>query len=243
MDLWQRTWRDLRHCFDLLLPPACLLCGERLPHGASASEFCPGCQAGLPQPVPARCPVCAVAYRAPTPSLHHCESCLRHQPPFTRVHAVGPYAGTLQEAVQRFKYRGQLTLERPLGNRLVAALRAGHATRPHLVIPVPLHRERLRSRGYNQALQLARQIGRQFDVPVAADLLRRTRATAPQQGLTAAARHGNLRGAFAATRSLRGQRILLVDDVMTTGTTARECAAVLGAAGAAAIEVAVLGRA
>jgi ComF family protein len=111
------------------------------------------------------------------------------------------------------------------------------------VIPVPLHRARLRSRGYNQALQLARQIGRQLDVPVAADLLRRTRATAPQQGLTAAARHGNLRGAFAVHRPLGGQRVLLVDDVMTTGTTARECAAALRAAGAASVDVAVLGRA
>ena len=243
MDLWQRTWRDLRHCFDLLLPPACLMCGERLPHGASASEFCPGCQAGLPQPAPARCPVCAVAYRAPTPSLHHCESCLRHQPPFTRVHAVGPYAGTLQEAVQRFKYRGQLSLERPLGILLGETVLKGTTQHPDLVVPVPLHRNRLRDRGYNQALQLARQVGRQIKVPVAPDLLRRVRDTATQQGLDAAARKSNLRNAFAVARPLTGQRLLLVDDVLTTGTTARECAHVLLAAGASGVEVAVLARA
>ena len=243
MNFWQFARDELRRCCDLLLPAACLLCGEALPVDAPAADFCPACQAGWPQPAPASCPVCAVAHHTLLLSHHHCEACLRQPPPFAQVHAVGPYAGTLQEAVQRFKYRGQLTLERPLGNRLVAALRAGHATRPQLVIPVPLHRERLRSRGYNQALQLARQIGRQFDVPVAADLLRRVRATEPQQGLDAAARHSNLRGAFAAAGPVRGQRILLVDDVMTTGTTARECTAVLRSAGAAAVEVAVLGRA
>jgi len=243
MDLWQRTWRELRHCCDLLLPPACLLCGERLPHGAPASEFCPGCQAGLPQPAPARCPVCAVAYQTPIPSRHHCENCLRHQPPFTRVHAVGPYAGTLQEAIQHFKYRGQLPLERPLGRLLADTVLKGTAHRPELVVPVPLHRHRLRDRGYNQALQLARQVGRQIKAPVAPDLLRRVRDTATQQGLDAVARRSNLRDAFAVTQPLSGQRLLLVDDVLTTGTTARECARVLLAAGAAGVEVAVLARA
>jgi ComF family protein len=243
MSIWLSARDELRRCLDLLLPPVCLLCGQRLPDGTAATELCPACRAGLPQPTPARCPVCAVAHRTLIPSLHHCEACLRHPPPFARVHAVGPYAGTLREAVQNFKYHGQLALERPLGQLLAAALHAGAAARPDLLVPVPLHLERLRSRGYNQALQLARQIGRQWDAPVAIDLLRRVRPTAPQQGLTAVARQHNLRGAFTATRRLPGRRILLVDDVLTTAATARECAAVLRAAGAASVEVVVLGRA
>jgi ComF family protein len=108
---------------------------------------------------------------------------------------------------------------------------------------VPLHKNRLRGRGYNQALQLARQLGRHLGVPVAPELLRRVRDTAAQQGLDAAARNSNLRGAFTVSHPVAGRRILLVDDVMTTGATARECAAVLVAAGVAAVEVAVLGRA
>jgi ComF family protein len=243
MDFWRHVLRDLRLCCDLLLPPACPLCGERLPDGTPAADFCPVCRAGLPQPAPARCPVCAVAHRTTIPSLHRCESCLRQQPPFTRVHAAGPYAGTLKDAVHHFKYRGRLSLERPLGNLLAEAVNKGHGPRPDLLVPVPLHLDRLRDRGYNQSLQLARQVGKLLAVPVAPALLRRVRTTVPQQGLDASARKSNLRGAFTVTGSLAGRHLLLVDDVLTTGATAGECTRVLQAAGAASVEVAVLGRA
>jgi ComF family protein len=243
MELWQRIGCELRQCCEMLLPPACLLCGERLPAGMTAIDLCPVCRSGLQLLTPGRCPVCAVAYRAPEPALHHCEDCLRQPPPFSRVHAVGPYAGTLQDAVQRFKYRGQLALERPLGALLTEAVSRESSEHLTLVVPVPLHVTRLRERGYNQSLQLARQVGRRLDVPVAADLLRRTRPTSSQQGLAAAARKRNLRGAFAVSAPLAGGNILLVDDVLTTGTTARECATALRAAGATAVEVAVIGRA
>lgn len=243
MSLWPRIRSDLRQCLDLLLPPACLLCSERLPAGTPATAFCPTCAAGMPQPAPACCPLCAVAHRTPVPSRHHCEECLRQPPPFVRVLAVGPYAGTLKEAVQAFKYRGQLPLERPLGELLTTSVRAGGGRHPDLVVPVPLYPQRLRERGYNQSLLLARRLAAQLAVPVEARLLRRTRATAPQQGLDATARSSNLHGAFAVTARLPGRHILLVDDVMTTGATVRECAAVLRRAGAAAVEVAILGRA
>lgn len=243
MIFWRRAWCELRACVDLLLPPACLLCGGRLPAGTPVAEFCPPCRASLPRPAPARCPVCAVAHRTPIPSLHHCEDGLRQPPPFARVHAVGPYAGTLQEAVQRFKYRGQLPLERPLGALLADAVQAAGGSLPDLVVPVPMHGSRLRERGYNQALQLSRQLGRHLCRPVAPALLRRQRATAAQQGLDAVARCSNLKGAFAVAGPLGGRRLLLVDDVMTTGATGRECAAVLRKAGAVSVEVAVIGRA
>jgi ComF family protein len=243
MGFWPIVSGELRRCLDLFLPPACLLCGRLLPADAAATDFCPACRAGLPRPPASRCPVCAVAFRTLAPTDHHFEACLRHPPAFRRVHACGPYSGTLKEAIQHFKYHGQLALERPLGRLLIATLQQGAAPRPDLVVPVPLALARLRERGYNQALQLARQVGRDFGAPVIADLLQRTRATAPQQGLTAAARRENLKGAFAVTRAVPGRRILLIDDVLTTGTTARECAAVLRGAGAGMIEVAVLGRA
>lgn len=243
MSFWLTIAGQLKSCCNLLLPPACLLCGERLPTDGPAGDFCAACRLGLPRPAPASCPVCAVAYRTPIPSDHHCENCLRHPPPFNRVVAVGPYAGTLQEAVQRFKYRGQLSLERPMGTLLVDALKNAGVRCPSLVVPVPLHVSRLRERGYNQSLQLARQVGRQLAVPVAPHLLRRVRATATQQGLDAVSRKHNLRKAFAVAGQLTGCHLLLVDDVMTTGATGRECAAALRAAGAATIDIAVIGRA
>ena len=136
-----------------------------------------------------------------------------------------------------------MPLERPRETLLLETVLRGGGPRPNLVAAVPLHKSRLRARGYNQAVQLARQVDRHLGVPVAPELLCRVRDTAAQQGLDAAARNSNLRGAFAAPHPIVGRRILLVDDVMTTGATARECALVLGAAGAAAVEVAVLGRA
>jgi ComF family protein len=160
------------------------------------------------------------------------------------VHALGPYQGALRAAIHRFKYRDGLILERPLGQLLAETVLAGcGGERPDLLIPVPLHPDRLRRRGYNQALQLARQVGRSCALPVVPAGLHRLRETPPQQGLDARVRRTNLCGAFRVATAVAGRRVLLVDDVMTTGATARECAAALRQAGAATVEVAVLGRA
>jgi ComF family protein len=112
-----------------------------------------------------------------------------------------------------------------------------------LLVPVPLHPLRLGQRTYNQALLIARELGRNRQLPVDAHLLVRVLSTAAQAGLTARERHCNLRGAFALTRPLAGEKILLVDDVMTTGTTARICATALCAGGAGEVGLAVLARA
>lgn len=244
MGWWQSLANELQHCIELFLPPACLLCGGRLPAGADPAAFCAECCTELFPPEPGRCPRCATPspFRGTIPRL--CPDCLDNPPPFDRVAAVGPYTGTLQRAIRRFKHHGQFPLELPLGRLLTeAAARGGGGVCPDLLVPVPLHIGRLRRRGYNQALQLARQLGRQFDIPVDPFLLRRQRATASQQGLDADARSRNLVGAFTVSRPVTGEHILLIDDVMTTGTTIRECAAALKAAGAAVVDVAVLARA
>jgi ComF family protein len=161
------------------------------------------------------------------------------------VAAAGLYQEGLREAVHRFKFRGDLGLDRPLGELLAEALsgQAAPGWRPDLVVPVPLHRRRLAERTYNQSLLLARAVARSWRVPVPARLLLRTRATPPQQGLSAEERRRNLRGAFALRQPLGGERVLLVDDVLTTGATARECARVLRDGGAGEVAVAVLARA
>lgn len=225
---------------DLLLPAACPLCGNLLGRGTTA-DFCPDCRSAIPALPSPRCSRCALPFATEGGVDHLCAVCLREpQPDFFRVHAAGCYAGLLRQAVQRFKYSGDIGLDRPLANLLADRLDPPLA---ELLVPVPLHSGRLRARSYNQSLLLARCLGRRLGLPVAPGMLCRTRPTPPQQGLAAAVRRSNLRGAFALGEDPRERRILLVDDVLTTGSTVRECARVLMAGGAAAVEVAVVARA
>lgn len=228
---------------DLLLPPACPLCGVEQP-GSPPYQLCPDCRAGIHPLCSPFCPRCALPYPTEGGSDHLCEDCLRTPPPFAWARGVGIYEDTLRTAIQRFKFEGAFGLDRSLSQLLARTLGADvERFRPDLVTPVPLHRTRLRRRTYNQSLLLAKRLGSLWDLPVAARLLVRIRPTPSQQGLKASVRQRNLRGAFASGRRLEGERVLLVDDVLTTGATARECCRVLRAAGASDVAVAVLGRA
>lgn len=242
MLVWPWLRSEFRGLLDLLFPPACPLCGSES-GGRSPYFFCPDCLAGVHPPTSPCCPRCALPYATEEGSDHLCESCLREAPPFSRVVALGIYEETLRTAVQRFKYEGAIVLDRPLGGLLAAVLERDGAFRPDLLIPVPLHRSRLRERTYNQALLLAGVLGRRWRLTVPARLLVRIRPTLQQQGLKAEVRRQNLKGAFALTRKLNGERVLLIDDVVTTGATVRECSRVLVEGGAGEVVVAVLGRA
>ena len=197
----------------------------------------------MPALTPAHCRCCAQPFPSAT-SSHLCGVCLQRPPSFSIVHAVGIYQGSLKEAVHKLKYRSQLTLAQPLGQLLSESITAaGNAFAPHRIIPVPLHPGRLRQRGYNQALEVARPIARQLAIPLDTTLLQRIRKTPPQQGLSAVERRSNLRNAFAVTSRAPALKILLVDDVMTTGETVRECCRTLLAGGVDEVQVAVVGRA
>lgn len=235
--------RELTGLFDLLLPAACPLCSRLLgpsPH----PPFCRSCLAALLLPSPPCCPRCALPYPTEGGTDHHCEACLRQPPPFERIYPLGEYGGPLREAITAFKYHGRLDLDRPLGRLLANRLR--EMAKPDdfdLILPVPLHPQRLRQRSYNQSLLLARVLSRELKRPLQSRRLRRIRPTPPQQGLSAALRQANLRRAFALAEPLRGEHVLLIDDVVTTTATARECSRVLLDGGAAAVTLAVLARA
>lgn len=234
---------ELRGLFDLLLPPCCPLCGTLLKSGVG-DAFCPACLDAFAPLDSACCPRCALPYPLPSGSDHLCEACLRHEPPFVWTCCLGLYEAKLREAVHAFKFHGKVHFDRPLARLLAARLETVRQDyRPDLLIAVPLHRQRLRARTYNQSLLLARELGRFWRLPAPARLLRRVRPTHSQQGLSGDDRRRNLKGAFALTQKLAGQRVLLVDDVLTTGATARECAATLLAGGASSVAVAVLARA
>jgi ComF family protein len=224
----------------MLLPPACLLCGQLL---RSKKSFCSTCLADMTPLGPAHCPCCAQPYPVGS-SSHLCGTCLKRPPAFSAVHAARIYQGATREAIQRLKYRNQLALAKPLGQLLGdAVIQESEVFSPNCIVPVPLHPRRLRKRGYNQACEIARPLARQLEVPLDLRLLQRIRHTPPQQELPAASRRSNLRNAFALTSSAAELCILLVDDVMTTGETVRECCRTLRAGGATEVQVAVFGRA
>jgi len=174
-----------------------------------------------------------------------CERCHRRPPPYTYARAAAYYGGPLRAAIHAFKYRGKTALVRPLGQFM------GEVGRRHLqlsevdgLIPIPLHSTRLQERGFNQAGLLARELGRQWGIPVWTNLVGRVVPTVPQSELSEAERRRNVRGAFALTRSagVEGCRLLLIDDILTTGSTTAECARALRMGGAETVGVFTLAR-
>lgn len=229
---------------DLVFPPRCLSCGSNLEEGASVA-ICEGCRAGIGHIHSPLCPVCGEPFASEAEKDHVCGSCLNSPPPFTAARALGRFDGVLMAMIHRLKYREQSRLASPLGQLMAAGVYPGLPIGgASLVIPVPLHPQRLRQRGFNQSLLLAGAVGKRHGIPVDARSLRRPVATDPQVTLGRKERERNVRGVFAVTdgNRIRGKSILLVDDVYTTGSTLTECARVLLRAGAREVSVLTLAR-
>lgn len=224
----------------IVFPPACPLCLKTLPDNWP-DDFCDTCLTGF-NPLPkAHCPCCALPFVATESSSHLCGRCLTALPSYTKVYAYGLYDATLRQAVHQFKFNHKVGLDRSLGSLLEQSI--GSDLEIDLVLPVPLQKKSLRRRSYNQALLLAREIARIRRWKVDNELLVKIRATLPQHELPAKERERNLRGAFRLTRQLSGEKILLIDDVMTTGATVSACSQVLLNGGAGSVNVAVIARA
>jgi ComF family protein len=221
----------------LILPPACLLCGAA---GAPGRDLCAACTNDLPRNQ-AACPRCAVPL--PPGWTGSCERCRAQPPDFDRAFVPFRYQPPVDFLITRLKFSGRLAHARLLGELFAAALANRGDPSPDCIVPVPLHPRRLRERGFNQALELARAAARCFQIPLRANGLRRVRYTLPQIGLNAHQRQTNPLGAFALAAPLLGARVALMDDVITTGSTIGECARVLRAGGATDIEIWAIGRA
>jgi ComF family protein len=207
----------------------CILCGSE-----SSPEFlCVACAAGLPI-LPEHCPRCAL----PTASGAACGSCLGHPPYFDATTALWRYEFPCDKLVQALKYQGRLAIARCLA-RCLAAVPLPQAD---MVIPVPLHPKRLKERGFNQALEIARCLARYTGIPCQAGGVWRARNTRPQTELPYEERAKNARGAFACALDLSGKTVAVLDDVMTTGATLNELARILKQAGARRIENIVVAR-
>lgn len=214
---------------DLLFPPRCQVCGR-----AGTFPLCEGCWLGFPRIERPVCQVCGRPLRGPRELVFVCVPC-RHRRNPVRVRAFGRYDGRLRDAVHALKYRGRLALADPLGRALAQLLaQDARAATADALVPVPLHPRREAQRGFNQAEELARAVGRYLQRPTRRVLVR-VRDTPSQTELDEDERRRNVRGAFAVRESVRGLRLVLVDDVVTTGSTLAECAAVLRAAGAAEV--------
>ncbi len=223
-----------------VFPSACVVCRRPLTR-PSRGPACGACLAALPRHGVALC-LCG------QPLLGGqllCARCRRGRNPLAAGASLGPYEGSLRDALQALKYRGRRRVAAQLAEALwrQPAAQRLFADEP-LLIPVPLHGPRWRERGYNQAELLARAFSRLSGAACVAGVLVRTRPTVSQTNLTAAARRANVAGAFAVRRGslVRARVVVLVDDVYTTGATARECARMLRRAGAREVRVVTIAR-
>lgn len=216
-----------------LLAQDCLLCGAE----SGDNLLCPACENDLPRLATARCPRCAL----PTPGGEVCGRCLARLPHYDATLAVFRYGFPIDKLVQSFKYGHRLALGSYFGRQLAAQTTGRFAA--DLLIPMPLHPQRLRERGFNQALELARPVGKAWRMPVDVRSCCRIRHTAAQADLPWRERAGNVRGAFACAADFTGRRLILIDDVMTTGASLNELARTVKLHGAAEVTLLVLARA
>jgi ComF family protein len=213
----------------------CLLCGAGT--GRGAGGLCRGCRADLPWRGPA-CRRCGKELAV----AGVCGACLHDPPAQEELVCPFDYAAPLDHLVRRLKFGGDLACARLLGQLMAAHVARSAACRPELIIPMPLHRRRLAGRGFNQALELARPLARRLGVPIEASACIRHRATAEQSTLAAAARRVNVNGAFAVRLPLPAS-VAIVDDVLTTGSTAAALMAELKRAGVSRIALWICARA
>ena len=228
---------------DLLFPDYCRVCEQPL-HEVSRIPVCSRCLK-TPQLFQAEfyCVACRTPFvnRAPLDETGRCALCRLGLTGFDAVYSFGAYDGTLRKLIHIFKFDGVQTLQRPLGALLAQVLPRELSF--DAIVPMPLHWRRRWERGFNQSELLAREIARRWNTPVRA-LVRRKKATAAQAGLTSAQRRKNVQAAFEVKGRMRldGLRLLLIDDVLTTGATAGACARALKRSGAAHVTLLALAR-
>jgi len=243
MDLTSRLAEVTNVLSDLLFPPSCASCGAGV-EDWSNSSLCTDCQESIPEihrPFCERCglPVLGLIEKG----APFCGACLSGRPAFGRTRYGVAYEGIVRDMVVGFKFGRALHLGQTLSELLVRAFhRHFHPREFDLIVPIPVHRRRLIRRGFNQAAILAEAVSRFTGIPIDRTSLHKTRDTVPQVGLPRRRRLENLRGSFGISHpdKIRGRRILIVDDVATTGTTVKEASGTLMRGKAASVDALLL---
>jgi len=233
LSILHQTALSIRSKIRQILPAQpCVLCGQM----SHAGHWCPACLASLPYLNGPHCPVCAL----PNSMGDICGRCLQHPPAFDRTSAAFAYRFPIDRLIQAMKYADQLVLAHALGKQL--AQRIAPESLPDCLLPMPLHPLKLRERGYNPALLLSQIVARIHRLRLLPNAVRRVRDTPAQSSLHGRERENNMKDAFAGTMDLRGLRVALVDDVMTTGASLNALARAVREAGAVSVDAWVVAR-
>jgi len=238
----KNTWQGF---VDLIFPPRCSACGERLDKEDLSPSFCRDCLGQFRFITPPLCPLCGYPYADKTSENHLCQACLLSPPPFVAARFVASYEGVLQDVLHRFKYGGDTQIGEALGEIMANFTWPLFEIRDYsMIIPVPLHIKKLRERGFNQALTLSKIIAKHHRLKLDYLSFKRTEFTQPQTTLGKKARQVSVTGVFdvAHPEKLKREKVILIDDVYTTGSTLTECARTLKEAGVTTIAVLTMAR-
>lgn len=244
-DAWRMRARRCALCYAVYYPQQVLQRHKPLAHSLvheNICGLCPDCRPKVPQRKSGFCPYCGELMAVETLPCTPCSLCLSVAPPWKHFFFYGVYEKTLRDIVHAAKFGLDNTALGLAGELLCLACQPIWHEHIDVIVPVPLHISRLRERGANQCVEMARPLVQFLGVPMRLNLLKRVRATPHQLGLHAYERKRNLNNAFEVSADCKGLHILLVDDVMTTGTTLRRCVECLREAGAASVTVLVLAR-
>ena len=209
-----------------LFPSRCILCSKTI--GATAVnvniEICEACYNALPFNNSC-CVRCALPLAEDVSEDTLCGRCIQQLPEYHYAHSIFRYEGDIVELVHRLKFSEKITYAHSIGEILFSAFKADEILRvemPDCILPVPLHPARLRQRGFNQSIEIARVLSNEYDIPIVSNAVVRQRSTISQTGLKARERQKNIRGAFSIVDELRDKHVLIIDDVVTTGSTVNE---------------------
>lgn len=226
----------LKSAINIIIPHMCQLCGSQ-----TDDYICVNCKQDINFISGSVCTRCGMPFISKESSNHLCSGCIKKKSPFKMARSIAEYNGVLLDAIHKLKYNGKTSLAKPLGLIMADGL---HLDNYNIIVPVPLHKKRLKERGFNQSLLLAREISKKHNIPIDYLNLKRIRWTEPQINLKGEERLKNVKGSFAVenARVFKNKNILLIDDVYTTGATVKECSKVLKKTGAKGVFVLTLAR-